>query len=106
FHMGQDPEVAELAVPYLKLESWSVIPMLLFMALKQFTDGLEYTKTAMVIALSAIPMNFLLNYGLIFGHWGLPRMELVGAGVGTLITRIIVFIALAAVVLRHKLFRR
>lgn len=106
FHMGQDPEVAELAVPYLKLVSWSVIPMLLFMALKQFTDGLEYTKTAMVIALSAIPMNFLLNYGLIFGHWGLPRMELVGAGVGTLITRIIVFIALAAVVLRHKLFRR
>lgn len=106
FHMGQDPEVAELAAPYLQLVSWSIIPMLLFMALKQFTDGLEYTKTAMIISLSAIPLNFLLNWILIFGHFGFPRLELVGAGIGTLISRIIIFIALLAVVLRHKIFRR
>src|SRR5699024_10617571 len=52
FHLGQDPEVARLAVPYMSLMAWSVIPMLLFMALKQFTDGLEFTKTAMIISLS------------------------------------------------------
>ena len=106
FHMGQDPEVAELAAPYLQLVSWSIIPMMLFMALKQFTDGLEYTKTAMIISLSAIPINFLLNWVLIFGHFGFPRLELVGAGIGTLISRIIIFIALLAVVLKHKIFRR
>ncbi len=106
FHMGQDPEVAELAAPYLQLVSWSIIPMMLFMALKQFTDGLEYTKTAMIISLSAIPINFLLNWVLIFGHFGFPRLELVGAGIGTLISRIIIFIALLMVVLRHKIFRR
>ena len=39
FHLKQDPEVAALAVPFLELMGWSVIPMLLFMALKQFTDG-------------------------------------------------------------------
>ncbi len=38
FHLGQDPEVAAFAVPFLTLMSWSIIPMLLFMALKQFTD--------------------------------------------------------------------
>lgn len=106
FNLGQDPEVAALAVPYLEVISWSVIPMLLFMALKQFTDGLEFTKTAMAIALSSIPLNILLNYGLIFGHFGLPRLELIGAGIGTLITRLIVFFALAFVVLKHRLFRR
>lgn len=105
-HMGQDPEVATLAVPYLRLMGWSVMPMLLFMALKQFTDGLEFTKTAMVISLAAIPLNFFLNWLFIYGNWGFPRMELVGAGWGTMITRIVVFMALLGVVLKHKLFRK
>lgn len=106
FYLGQDPEVAELAVPYMVLMGWSVIPMLLFMALKQFTDGLEYTKTAMTISLCAIPLNFFWNWLFIYGNWGFPRLELVGAGWGTLITRMMVFIALLGVVLRHSLFRR
>lgn len=106
FHMGQDPEVAELAVPYMKLIGWSVIPMLLFMALKQFSDGLEYTKTAMIIALSAIPLNAFMNWLLIYGHWGFPRLELTGAGIGTLITRILIFIALGIIILKHKIFHR
>ena len=106
FHLGQDKEVALLAVPYMSLMGWSVIPMLLFMALKQFTDGLEFTKTAMILSLLAIPLNFGLNWLLIFGHWGFPRMELVGAGWGTFISRTIIFIALAVVVLRHHIFRK
>lgn len=106
FHLKQDPEVAALAAPYMELIGWSIIPMMLFMALKQFTDGLEFTKTAMVISLSAIPINFGLNYVLIFGHLGFPRLELVGAGIGTLIARFIIFIALFGVVLKHKLFRK
>ncbi len=106
FHLNQDPEVALLAVPYLRLMGWSIIPMLLFMALKQFTDGLEFTKTAMVLSLIALPFNALLNWIMIFGNWGFPRMELVGAGWGTLITRTLIFIVLGIVVLRHATFRK
>lgn len=106
FHLGQDEEVARLAVPYMQLMGWSVIPMLLFMALKQFTDGLEFTKTAMLLSVIAIPLNFVLNWFFIFGNWGFPRLELVGAGWGTLITRSLIFVALAIVVLRHSLFRK
>jgi MATE family multidrug resistance protein len=83
FHLNQDPEVAMLAVPYLQIIGWSIIPMLLFMALKQFTDGLEFTKTAMILSLLALPINVLLNWIMIFGNWGFPRLELVGAGWGT-----------------------
>lgn len=106
YHLGQDPVVAELAVPYMRLMGWSVIPMLLFMALKQFTDGLEFTKTAMILSLLAIPLNFFLNWLLIFGNWGFPRLELVGAGWGTLITRTLIFLALGFVVLRYPLFKK
>jgi MATE family multidrug resistance protein len=106
FHLDQDPEVAALALPYMQIMGWSVIPMLLFMALKQFTDGLEHTKTAMLLSLLALPLNFFLNWLLIYGNWGFPRMELVGAGWGTLITRIVIFVALAFIILYHGTFRR
>lgn len=106
FHLGQDPEVARLALPYLQIMGWSVIPMLLFLALKQFTDGLEYTKTAMILSLAAIPLNVFLNWLLIYGNWGFPRLELVGAGWGTFITRMAIFIVLAVIILYHRIFRR
>lgn len=106
FNLDQDPEVAQLAVPYLQIMGWSVIPMLLFLALKQFTDGLEFTRTAMILSIGAIPLNVFLNWLLIYGNWGAPRLELVGAGWGTLITRIFIFVVLAAVILYHSTFSR
>lgn len=106
FHLGQDKEVATLAVPFMQLMGWSVIPMILFMALKQFTDGLEYTRTAMVLSVAALPLNVFINWLLIFGNLGFPRLELVGAGWGTLITRSLIFIIMGIVILRHKTFRK
>lgn len=105
-HLDQDPQVVELALPFMTLVGISIIPMLLFMTLKQFTDGLEYTKTAMMLSLSALPINIFLNWLLIYGHWGFPRLELVGAGYATLITRSLIFIVLALIILKHKTFRR
>ena len=106
FHLDQDPVVAQLALPYLQIMGWSVIPMILFLSLKQFTDGLEFTKTAMILSLAALPLNAFLNWLLIYGNWNFPRMELVGAGWATLITRIFIFIFLALIVLYHKTFSR
>ncbi|KIC93789.1 MATE family efflux transporter [Flavihumibacter solisilvae] len=106
YHLKQDPEVVELAVPFMKLMGMSIVPMLLFMTLKQFTDGLEFTKTAMVLSLCALPLNTFLNWLLIYGNWGFPRLELLGAGWATLISRTIIFIVLATVILWHPTFRR
>ena len=105
FHLDQDPEVARLAVPYLQLMGWSLLPMVLFMALKQFTDGLQYTRTGMVLSLASLPLNAFINWLLIFGHWGFPRLEIVGAGWGTFITRVVIFVVLLVVVMRHPVFR-
>lgn len=106
FHLKQDNEVAALAIPFLELMGWSVIPMLLFMTLKQFTDGLEKTRIAMIISLAALPLNIFINWLLIFGNLGFPSLGLAGAGWGTLITRSLMFIALGWVILWHPLFRR
>ncbi|MEO9210355.1 MAG: MATE family efflux transporter [Ginsengibacter sp.] len=105
-HLNQDPQVAIIAVPYLKIMGWSVIPMLMFLALKQFTDGLEFTKTAMILSLAAMPLNVFLNWLLIYGNWGFPKLELVGAGWGTLITRTVIFVVLGLIILKHKTFSR
>ncbi|RYY55839.1 MAG: MATE family efflux transporter [Chitinophagaceae bacterium] len=106
FHLGQDPEVATLAVPFLQVMGWSVIPMLLFMSLKQFADGLEKTRTAMIISVIALPLNAFINWLLIYGNWGFPQLGLVGAGWGTFITRTLMFLTLGFVVLNHPVFRR
>lgn len=106
FHLGQDPEVVKLALPFMELMGMSIIPMLLFMTLKQFADGLEYTRTAMFLSLAGMPVNIFINWLLIYGNWGFPRLELIGAGWGTLITRTLMFIALAVVILKHHHFSK
>jgi multidrug resistance protein, MATE family len=105
-HLGQDPEVVAMAIPFMELMGMSMIPMLLFMTLKQFADGLEYTRTAMFLSLAGMPVNVMLNWLLIYGNWGFPRLELLGAGWATLITRSLTFMALAVVIGTHKSFSR
>jgi multidrug resistance protein, MATE family len=105
-HLGQDPEVVKFAMPFMVLMSFSIIPMILFMALKQFADGLQYTKTAMTLSGIAIPLNVFLNWLLIYGHWGFQKMGLTGAGWATLFTRSFIFFALGAVILNHRVFRK
>lgn len=104
-HLGQDPEVVAYALPFMKMMGLSIIPMLLFMTLKQFADGLEYTRTAMALSLASMPINIFLNWLLIYGNWGFPRLELVGAGWATFITRTLIFFALLLVVLKFKTFK-
>jgi len=106
YHLGQDPEVAALAEPFLKIMAISTIPMIMFMAAKQFTDGLELTRTAMILSLLALPLNIAINWLLVYGNGGFPRLELVGAGYGTLITRILILVALLYIILTHPLFRK
>lgn len=106
YHLGQDPEVVVLALPFMKLMGLSIIPMLLFMTLKQFTDGLEFTRTAMMLSLVGLPINIFLNWVLIYGNLGFPRLELLGAGWATLITRTLIFIVLGLVILKHSTFKR
>jgi multidrug resistance protein, MATE family len=92
--LGQDADVIALAKPYNMVISLSVIPMFLFNALRQLSDGLSKTRLAMVVTVSALLLNVFLNWVLINGIWVFPRLELLGAGIATLLSRIYMMAAL------------
>lgn len=87
YHLDQPPEVVDLAIPYLEIVAFSMIPLMIFQAFKQFADGLSQTKYAMYATLVANVVNVLFNYVLIYGVWIFPRLEVEGAAIGTLISR-------------------
>jgi MATE family multidrug resistance protein len=89
YSMDQPPEVVELAIPYLNLVAFSLVPLIMFQAFKQFSEGLSQTKYPMYATILANVVNIVLNYLLIFGSFGFPKMGIVGAAVGTLASRFI-----------------
>ena len=90
--MKQPPEVVELAMPYLDLVALSLIPLIIFQAFKQFSEGLSQTRYPMYATVLANVVNIVLNYLLIFGTFGFPKMGLVGAAIGTLVARVLMVI--------------
>lgn len=88
-YMGQDTNVVRWAKPYFLLQVFSLLPLLVFCLFKQFLEGLGNTKVAMIITLVANIVNIVLNYLLIYGKFGFPYWGVVGAGVATLISRIL-----------------
>ncbi len=90
YFMKQPAEVVELAIPYLNLVAFSLIPLIVFQAFKQFSDGLSMTRYPMYATLLANIINVILNYVLIFGKFGCPQLGIVGAAYGTLIARFVI----------------
>lgn len=86
---GQEPEAAALAGRYLHGLAWSVVPGWWFIALRGFMGAVNRPEPALWIMLAAIPINAFLAYGLIYGAFGLPNLDLLGAGVATTIVNIV-----------------
>ena len=98
--MEQPEEVVVLAMPYLDIIAISLIPLIIFQGFKQFSDGLSLTKHSMYATIVANLINVGINYLLIFGKFGFPKMGIIGAGVGTLVSRI-AMIAIIWVLLKN-----
>ncbi len=90
----QTPEVTALSKGYLSITGISVIPMMLFMALKYFSDGLSHTRVAMFITLAGLAADVCFNWVLIYGHFGFPALGVNGAATGILLTRTCMAIAI------------
>lgn len=101
YHMDQPDEVVKFAMPYLNIVAVSLIPLIMFQAFKQFSDGLSQTKYAMWATILANVINVILNYVLIFGKFGFPELGIIGAAIGTLTSRVIMLVFLA-LILRSK----
>ncbi|MFQ3341262.1 MAG: MATE family multidrug resistance protein [Flavobacteriaceae bacterium] len=104
YQMGQPEEVVILAFPYLKWVGISLVPLIIFQAFKQFSEGLSHTRPAMYATLIGNAINVLLNYFLIFGFWIFPKMGVEGAALGTLISRGAMLLFMALYVRYNKRF--
>lgn len=93
-YFGQDQLVLEGAVPYLYIMAFTMVPLMVFQSFRQFTEGLSFTRQAMYISVSGNILNVVLNYILIFGKLGFEPLGLLGAGYATLISRVLMAIAM------------
>lgn len=94
--MGQPEHLLPLMRPYYLVILISMLPVSAVNALRQFTDGITDTKTAMAILLSGNVLNIFGNWLLIYGKLGFPEWGLFGAGVSTMVARIYMLVAYVA----------
>ncbi|WP_294474239.1 MATE family efflux transporter [uncultured Bacteroides sp.] len=105
-NLGQPEELIPLIKPYYLVLLGSLIFVMLFNGFKQFTDGITDTKTAMWILLGGNVLNIIGNYVLIYGKIGLPELGLLGAGISTLFSRIMMVVVFAIIFFRSPRFQR
>ncbi|MFI3240765.1 MAG: MATE family efflux transporter [Bacteroidales bacterium] len=106
YKMGQTPEVIDQAIPYYQMLILSVVPFMLFSCFKQFLEGIGNTKVTMMVIIITNIVNVIGNYLLIYGKFGFPAMGVEGAGLSTLISRILMPILLISYFYYLPNFRR
>ena len=104
-YMGQPKEVVELAKPILDLVAFSLIPLIIFQGYKQFADGKSATKYGMWANLLCNVVHLFLNIVLINGIWIFPKLGMLGAAVGTVLSRIVMVIYIHFALKNKKKFK-
>ncbi|MFN3888755.1 MAG: MATE family efflux transporter [Beijerinckiaceae bacterium] len=104
--LGQTDEAARLAARYLHGLAWSLAPGWAFIAIRGFMGAVNRPEPALTIMLAAVPVNALLAYGLIYGAFGLPRLDLLGAGIATTIVNVAMLVAALWVCVTQRPFKK
>ncbi|WP_306352997.1 MATE family efflux transporter [Flavobacterium sp. '19STA2R22 D10 B1'] len=100
--MDQPQEVIDLASPYIDWVAFSLILMVIFQGYKQFADGLSQTKYSMYAVIFSNVIHIGLNYCLIYGIWIFPKMGIIGAALGTVISRVSMVIYMHYILSRNE----
>jgi MATE family multidrug resistance protein len=98
--IGIDPEFRHLTVSYVGAIIFGAPGIFIFLALRFTTEGVGHTRPIMYTSLLALTCNVILNYALMFGHFGAPALGVVGCGIASAITMWVVALTLAA----HMMF--
>ena len=103
--MNQPAAVVDLAAPYIDWVAFSLIPVIIFQGYKQFADGLSETKYSMYAIYLANVVHIFFNYVLIYGIWFFPKLGIIGAALGTVISRIMMVVFLHYLLSRNEKFK-
>ena len=100
---GVDRQIEALARPYMEAVTWSILPLMLFTALRRYLQGMGLVGWVMVVLVSANLINVAANWIFIFGNLGFSPMGATGAGWATFASRTYMFLALAAYVMVREI---
>ncbi|HZC38189.1 MAG TPA: MATE family efflux transporter, partial [Sphingomicrobium sp.] len=104
--LGQSEQLASQGQTFLRAYMWLVAPWLIFQLLRNFVAALERPRIVLWLSIAGIALNALVSWSLIFGHFGLPALGLIGGGLGSTITWTVLCAALVAVISLDRRFRR
>ncbi|MGG7034650.1 MAG: MATE family efflux transporter [Flavobacterium sp.] len=100
--LHQPKEVIALAKPFINWVAFSLVPLIIYQGYKQFADGLSMTKVSMYAIIMANILHVIINYFLIYGVWIFPRLGILGAALGTVISRIFMVVFMHIILYRKK----
>ena len=100
--MHQPLEVVNMATPYIDWVAFSLIPVIIYQGYKQFADGLSKTKYSMYAIFMANVVHIFFNYVLIYGFWIFPKLGILGAALGTVISRIMMVVFMDLLLRKNK----
>ena len=103
--LGQPEELLPLIRPYYLILLVSLVFVMLFNAFKQFADGITDTQTPMWLLIGGNALNILGNWILIYGNFGFPELGLLGAGIATSVSRILMLVAFVVLFFAVKRYR-
>ncbi len=110
--IGEPPELAKDGGRFVAILSFGLPFTLAYNVLRGYATALSRPHAALVVAILTVAFNAMADYGLIFGHFGLPALGIIGAGIASASSFVFSFVAMAALVLtradlgRYRVFRR
>ena len=104
--LGQEPDLAHAAGAYMRALQWSLLPGLWVIVLRSLLAAKERPRAGMVVTWVAVVVHVGSNWLLMFGHWGFPRMGVVGAGVSSTLSFSFMALALFVFLYWDRHFRR
>jgi MATE family multidrug resistance protein len=103
--LGQDPQITILTDGYLRTAMWGLLPALLLMIMRSFMTAHSNIAPILIITVCGVLVNIIADYALMFGHFGFPRMELIGAGIASAIVQVGMCIAMMLYIARHNVYK-
>lgn len=104
--LGQDPALAARAEQYVQIALFMLAPAMGVIVLRSLLSTFEATRVILLITVGGVIFNAGANYLLMFGHLGLPRLELRGAALATVLTNLFMLGLMLTYVLRQRRLKR
>jgi MATE family multidrug resistance protein len=109
--VGINPQVAAPAAAYLRILNWGTLPLLLYGGMRRYLQAVGDVRVITLTYIGANLLNWFGNWLFIYGKWGMPALGVNGSALSTVLTRVLMALALLGFAWRyerrrgHPLFR-